>query len=315
MIKPIRLLNKVPKVDYFRYHKLCFALSVVLCVISIISISVRGLNYGVDFAGGILIEVRTPTAPDLARMRSDVGALNLGDVVLQDFGGSNDVLIRIERQTGGEDAEMAAVQKVRETLNKSLGGNVEYRRVEVVGPKVGGELVLDGILAVTLSLTGIMAYMAFRFGWRAGAAGVIAILHDCLTTVGLFSVSGLQFDLNVLAAVVTIAGISINDTVVIDDRIRENSRKFKRMDFRELINLSVNQTMARTVVTNGLVFLATFALVLFGGPVLFGFSLAMLWGVIAGTYSTINVAAPLEWYLSNRGKAHAKEMQAEAGSP
>ena len=309
MFKPVRLLTKVPKVDYFRFHKLCFALSIVLCVISVISIATRGLNYGVDFAGGILIEVRTPTAPDLAKMRSDIGALNLGDVALQDFGASNDVLIRIERQAGGEDAEMAAVQKVRETLAKTLGSSVEYRRVEVVGPKVGGELIQDGILAVTLSLAGIMGYMAFRFGWRAGAAGVIAILHDCLTTVGLFSVTGLQFDLNVLAAVVTIAGISINDTVVIDDRIRENSRKFKRMDFRELINLSVNQTMARTVVTNGLVFLATFALVLFGGPVLFGFSFAMLWGVIAGTYSTIYVAAPLEWYLSNRGKAHAKEQE------
>ncbi|MBL8692371.1 MAG: protein translocase subunit SecF [Rhodospirillaceae bacterium] len=309
MFKPIRLLTKVPKVDYFRFHKLCFALSIVLCVISVISIATRGLNYGVDFAGGILIEVRTPTAPDLAKMRSDIGALNLGDVALQDFGASNDVLIRIERQTGGEDAEMAAVQKVRETLAKTLGSSVEYRRVEVVGPKVGGELIQDGILAVTLSLVGIMGYMAFRFGWRAGAAGVIAILHDCLTTVGLFSVTGLQFDLNVLAAVVTIAGISINDTVVIDDRIRENSRKFKRMDFRELINLSVNQTMARTVVTNGLVFLATFALVVFGGPVLFGFSFAMLWGVIAGTYSTIYVAAPLEWYLSNRGKTHAKEQE------
>ncbi len=309
MLKPVRLLTKVPKVDYFRFHKLCFALSIVLCVISVISIATRGLNYGVDFAGGILIEVRTPTAPDLAKMRSDIGALNLGDVALQDFGASNDVLIRIERQAGGEDAEMAAVQKVRETLAKTLGSSVEYRRVEVVGPKVGGELIQDGILAVTLSLAGIMGYMAFRFGWRAGAAGVIAILHDCLTTVGLFSVTGLQFDLNVLAAVVTIAGISINDTVVIDDRIRENSRKFKRMDFRELINLSVNQTMARTVVTNGLVFLATFALVAFGGPVLFGFSFAMLWGVIAGTYSTIYVAAPLEWYLSNRGKTHAKEQE------
>ncbi len=314
MIKPIRLLNRVPKVDYFRFHKLCFALSVVLCLASVVSLAVRGLNYGVDFAGGILIEVRTPTAPDLARMRADIGALNLGDVVLQDFGGSNDVLIRIERQTGGEDAEMAAVLKVRETLTSTLGGSVEYRRVEVVGPKVGGELVVDGILAVTLSLCGIMGYMGFRFGWRAGASGVVAILHDCLTTVGLFSVTGLQFDLNVLAAVVTIAGISINDTVVIDDRIRENSRKFKRMDFRDLINLSVNQTMARTIVTNGLVFLATFALVTFGGPVLFGFSLAMLWGVVAGTYSTIYIAAPLEWYLSNRGKVQAKAAEAEAGS-
>ncbi len=309
MFKPIRLLTKVPSLDYFRFHKLCFALSVVLCVLSVISIATKGLNYGVDFAGGILIEVRTPDKPDLAKMRAEIGALNLGDVALQDFGASNDVLIRIERQTGGEDAEMAAVQKVRETLGKSLGGNVEYRRVEVVGPKVGDELVRDGVLAVTLSLVGIMVYMAFRFGWRAGAAGVIAILHDCLTTVGLFSITGMQFDLNTLAAVVTIAGISINDTVVIDDRIRENSRKFKRMDFRELINLSVNQTMARTVVTNGLVFLATFALVAFGGPVLFGFSVAMLWGVIAGTYSTVYVAAPLEWYLSNRGKAHAKEQE------
>jgi preprotein translocase SecF subunit len=224
------------------------------------------------------------------------------------------VLIRIERQAGGEEAEMAAVAKVREALGRMLGAGVEYRRVEVVGPKVGAELVRDGILAVSLSLLGIMGYMAFRFGWRAGAAGVIAIFHDCLTTVGLFSVTGMQFDLNVLAAVVTIAGFSINDTVVIDDRIRENSRKYKRMDFRELINLSVNQTMARTVVTNGLVFLATFALVLFGGPVLFGFSFAMLWGVIAGTYSTIYVAAPLEWYLSNRGKAQAKEAEAEAGA-
>ncbi len=309
MFKPIRLLNKVPSLDYFRYHKLCFALSIALCLISVVSLATRGLNYGVDFAGGILIEVRTPTAPDLAKMRSEIGALNLGDVVLQDFGASNDVLIRIERQAGGEDAEMAAVLKVRETLTRTLGASVEYRRVEVVGPKVGSELIRDGILAVTLSLVGIMAYMAFRFGWRAGTAGVVAIIHDCLTTVGLFSVTGLQFDLNVLAAVVTIAGFSINDTVVIDDRIRENSRKYKRMDFRELINLSVNQTMARTVVTNGLVFLATFALVMFGGPVLFGFSFAMLWGVIAGTYSTIYVAAPLEWYLSNRGKAHAKEQE------
>jgi preprotein translocase subunit SecF len=304
MFKPVRLINKVPSLDYFRFHKLCFALSIVLCLISVVSIATRGLNYGVDFAGGILIEIRAPQAPDLARMRSALGAMNLGDVALQDFGGTNDVLIRVERQADGEEAEMRAVQSIREELVKVLGPGVEYRRVEVVGPKVGGELVRDGIWAVSLSLLGIMGYMAFRFGWRAGAAGVIAILHDCLTTVGIFSVfsNWLQFDLNVLAAVVTIAGISINDTVVIDDRIRENSRKYKRMDFRELINLSVNQTMARTVVTNGLVFLAAFALVAFGGPVLFGFSLAMLWGVIAGTYSTIYVAAPLEWYLSKRGK-------------
>lgn len=299
MFRPIRLLNKVPKLDYFRFHKFFFALSIALCVISVVSIAVRGMNFGVDFAGGIIVEVRTKQPADLAAMRSSLGALNLGDIALQDFGSDRDVLIRVERQTD-EQAEEAAVQKIR----GALGTDVEYRRVEVVGPKVGGELIRNGIWAVVLSLVGILAYMAFRFGWRAGLSGVLAILHDCLTTVGLFSVLGLQFDLNTLASVVTIAGFSINDTVVIDDRIRENSRKYKTMDFRELINRSVNETMSRTIMTNGLVLLAVLALVIFGGPVLFGFSAALLWGVVVGTYSTVYVAAPLEWYLAKRGRAH-----------
>jgi len=308
MFTGIRLLRAVPKLDYFRFHKLCFALSLFLCLASVVSLAVKGLNFGVDFAGGILIEARQTSGPvDLASLRSKLSALNLGDVALQEFGTPNDLLIRVERQ-GSEQEEIAALQKIRETL----GAGFEYRRQEVVGPKVGDELVLDGILAVSLSLLGIMSYMALRFGWRAGLSGVIAILHDCLTTVGLFSILGLQFDLNVLAAVVTIAGFSINDTVVIDDRIRENMRKFKQMDFRDLINRSVNETMARTVMTNGLVLLAVLALLLFGGPVLFGFSAALLWGVIVGTYSTIYVAAPLEWYLAKRGRAHQKEQEAEA---
>lgn len=300
---PIRLLKTVPKLDYFRFHKLCFALSIVLCVGSVISIAAKGLNYGVDFAGGILIEARKSTPIDIAAVRAQLNVLGLGDIALQEFGGKNDVLIRVESQAGGEAATMAAVQKVRE----SLGADYKYERVEVVGPKVGAELIRDGILAVVLSLFGIMGYMAFRFGWRAGLSGVIAILHDCLTTVGLFSITGLQFDLNIIAAVVTIAGFSINDTVVIDDRIRENLRKYKTMDFRELINRSVNETMARTVMTNGLVLLAVVALFLFGGPVLQGFSAAMLWGVIIGTYSTIYVAAPLEWYLAARGRVDLRD--------
>ncbi len=293
---PIRLLKTVPKLDYFRFHKLCFTLSILLSIASVVSLATKGLNFGVDFAGGILIEARKSTPVDIADVRAKLNALDLGDVVLQEFGGPTDILIRVERQQGGEAAEMLAVQRIRATL----GDEYRYERVEVVGPKVGEELVQAGIMAVTLSLFGIMAYMAFRFGWRAGISGVVAILHDCLTTVGLFSILGLQFDLNILAAVVTIAGFSINDTVVIDDRIRENLRKYKTMDFRELINRSVNQTMARTVMTNGLVLLATIALLGFGGPVLFGFSFALLWGVIIGTYSTIYVAAPLEWYLSAR---------------
>ena len=308
MFTGIRILRAVPKLDYFRFHKLCFVLSLFLCAASVVSLATKGLNFGVDFAGGVLIEARRTTGPvDVAELRGKLGALNLGDVALQEFGSPNDVLIRVERQAS-EQAEMAGVQKIRETL----GAEFEYRRVEVVGPKVGDELILDGVLAVVLSLTGIMGYMALRFGWRAGLSGVIAILHDCLTTVGLFSILGLQFDLNTVAAVVTIAGFSINDTVVIDDRIRENMRKFKKMDFRDLINRSVNETMARTIMTNGLVLLATLALLLFGGPVLFGFSAALLWGVIAGTYSTIYVAAPLEWYLAKRGRAHQHDEPAAA---
>ncbi|MGQ0662103.1 MAG: protein translocase subunit SecF [Pseudomonadota bacterium] len=295
-MRPVRILRNVPKLDFFRFHKLCFVLSAALCAVSVASLAVRGLNFGVDFAGGILIEARTPAPADLAALRAKLNELNLGDVALQDFGTPNDVLIRVQRQGGGEAAEMKAVSAIR----AALGAGVDYRRVEVVGPKVGRELVEGGVLAVTLSLGGIMAYMAFRYGWRSGLAGVIAILHDCLTTVGLFSVLGMQFDLNILAAVVTIAGFSINDTVVIADRIRENMRKYKAMDFRDVINRSVNETMARTIMTNGLVLLAVIALIVFGGPVLFGFSFAMLWGVVIGTYSTVYVAAPLEWYLMAR---------------
>jgi len=310
MFKPVQLLKAVPKLDFFRYHRLCFALSIALMAISIGSLMTRGLNFGVDFAGGILIEVRTQTGPaDLAAMRGLVNDLSLGDVSLQDFGSDRDVLIRVQRQDGGEKAEMAAVANIR----TALGAGYEIRRVEVVGPKVGAELVRGGIWAVVLSMLAIMGYMWFRFGWRAGLAGVVAIFHDCLTTVGLFSVFQIQFDLNVLAAVLTIAGFSINDTVVIDDRIRENLRKYKAMDFRDLINLSVNETMARTVMTNGLVILAVGVLLVFGGPVLFSLSLAMMWGVVLGTYSTVYVAAPMEWYLAKRGRPH-HESEPEAAA-
>lgn len=299
MFRPVRLLDKVPSFDFFRWHKACFALSIILCIVSVVSLATRGLNYGVDFAGGVLIEAKTPGPADIAALRTKLNDLNLGDVSLTSFGAPDVVLIRVQQANDTTEAkEMAAVDQVR----SAMGPGVEYRRVEVVGPRVGAELVTQGILAVTLSLIGIMIYMAIRYGWRAGLTGVIAILHDCLTTVGLFSVVGLQFDLNVVAAVVAIAGFSINDTVVIDDRIRENLRKYKRMDFRVLINQSVNETMARTIMTNGLVLLSVLALVVFGGPVLFGFSAAMLWGVVLGTYSTIYVAAPLEWYISGRGR-------------
>lgn len=304
------LFKAVHNFDYFRFHKLCFALSIFLCVATAIMLPIRGLNYGVDFAGGILMEVRTPGPADLAGMRSKLNDLNLGDVALQEFGSPNDILIRVQKQGASEQDEMKAVALIQNVLSK----DVEYRRIEVVGPKVGGELIRDGIWAVVLSLGGIMAYMAFRFGWRAGFTGVVALIHDCWTTLGLYAVTGLQFDLTSVAVIVTIAGFSINDTVVIDDRIRENLRKYKTMDFRDLINRSINETMARTIMTNGLLFLAVLALVMFGGQVLQNFSIAMLWGVVIGTYSTIYVAAPMEWYMS-RHHHHRNAAVATGAEP
>lgn len=308
------LFKAVHNFDYFRFHKICFAVSIVLSLGTAVSLATRGLNFGVDFAGGVLIEVRTPVAADLADMRAKLNDLNLGDVALQEFGSPTDILIRVQRQGASEQEDLAAVKRIQ----ASLGEQVDYRRIEVVGPKVGGELIRDGIWAVLLSLGGIMAYMAFRFGWKAGFTGIVALIHDCWTTVGLYSVTGLQFDLTSVAVIVTIAGFSINDTVVIDDRIRENLRKYKSMDFRDLINRSINETMARTIMTNGLLFLAVLALVIFGGQVLLNFSIAMLWGVIIGTYSTIYVAAPLEWYMSRdehkRNAAFAAKQTAEAAA-
>ena len=309
-----KIFKSVHNFDYFRFHKICFAISIVLSLGTAVSLATRGLNFGVDFAGGVLIEVRTPVAADLADMRAKLNELNLGDVALQEFGAPTDILIRVQRQGATEQEDMAAVKRIQ----ASLGEQVDYRRIEVVGPKVGGELIRDGIWAVLLSLGGIMAYMAFRFGWKAGFTGIVALIHDCWTTVGLYSITGLQFDLTSVAVIVTIAGFSINDTVVIDDRIRENLRKYKSLDFRDLINRSINETMARTIMTNGLLFLAVLALVIFGGQVLLNFSLAMLWGVIIGTYSTIYVAAPLEWYMSRdehkRNAAFAAKQTAETAS-
>ncbi len=304
-----RLLKTIPNWDYFRFHKLCFIMSIVLCVATGVSLLTRGLNYGVDFAGGILMEVRTPGPANLADMRSKLNDLDLGDVAGQEFGSPNDILIRVQRQGATEEEEVAATKRIQEVL----GPEVDYRRIEVVGPKVGGELIIDGILAVVLSLGGIMAYMALRFGWKAGFTGVVALVHDCWTTFGLYSITGLQFDLTSIAVIVTIAGFSINDTVVIDDRIRENLRKYKSMDFRDLINRSVNETMPRTIMTNGLLGLAVLALVLLGGQVLQNFSIALLWGVVIGTYSTIWVAAPLEWYMSKKSHAHNKAVAESIG--
>lgn len=299
MFRGIRLIPDDTKIDFLRVHKITFMISVIMVVGSILLIAVKGLNYGVDFAGGILMEVKTEGPADLAAMREQLSSLGLGEAALQEFGAPDTVLLRLQRQGEEQGAQIAAIDKVK----AALGSSFEFRRTEFVGPKVGAELIHDAVLATVLALFGIMAYVWFRYEWQFAVNCIVALFHDCITTVGLFALLGWQFDLNIVAAVLTIAGFSVNDTVVIYDRIREELRRYKKMPLRELINLSINRTLSRTIMTSGLAFLAVLAILLFGGEALRGFSLAMSWGIVAGTYSTICVATPMLIYMKLRRRA------------
>ena len=295
----MRLISFVPvgtKINFLKFRKMAAVFSLFLCVASVGLFAAKGLNFGIDFRGGILLEIRTPGAADMSKLRASLGGLGLGEVQLQEFGQPTDVLIRIERQAGGEKAQLVAV----EIAKKALGDEVNYRRTEFVGPKVGGELIEAGVTAVLLALGAMLVYIWFRFEWQFGVGAVIAILHDVLLTIGIFSLLGLEFNLSTVAAILTIAGYSINDTVVVYDRVRENLRKFKQMPLTELLNLSINATLSRTLLTSVTTLIALLALYLFGGEVLRGFSFAMIWGVLVGTYSSIFIAVPLLVYMNLR---------------
>lgn len=306
MFSGIHLIPHDTKINFLRFHKITFLISMAMVVGSILLIAFKGLEFGVDFAGGILMEVKTQGPADLASMREQLSALGLGEVALQEFGSPDTVLIRLQRQGEEEGAQIAAIEKVK----TSLGPSVQFRRTEFVGPKVGDELIRDATLATVLALFGIMAYVWFRYEWQFAVNCIVALVHDCITTIGLFALLGIQFDLNVVAAVLTIAGFSVNDTVVIYDRIREELRRYKKMPIRELINLSINRTLTRTIMTSGLAFLSVLAILLFGGPALRGFSLAMTWGIVIGTYSTICVATPMLIYMNLRRRKDDREAAA-----
>ena len=295
----MRLINLVPtdtRIDFMRVRKLAAVLSLLLCAASIGLFFAKGLNYGIDFRGGILIEIRTEQPADMGQLRSTLGGLGLGEVQLQEFGRDTDVLIRIERQAGGEKEQLAAVN----TAKEALGDAVDYRRTEFVGPKVGAELIEAGITAVLLAMAAMLVYIWFRFEWQFGVGAVVALLHDVLLTIGIFSLMGLEFNLSTVAAILTIAGYSINDTVVVYDRVRENLRKFKQMPLPDLLNLSINGTLSRTLLTSVTTLLALLALFFFGGEVIKGFSFAMIWGIVVGTYSSIFIAVPLLVYMNLR---------------
>ena len=292
----MRLVSLVPtgtKIDFMRYRKMAAGSSIAFSILSVVFFLVLGLNYGIDFRGGILMEIRTQGPADIGELRGRLSSLGLGEVQLQAFGNETDVLIRIESQPGGEKGLQRAVSIVKD----ALGTDLDYRRTETVGPKVGGELIEAGIVAVLLALSAMLLYIWFRFEWQFGVGAVVALTHDVILTIGIFALLGLEFNLSTVAAILTIAGYSINDTVVVYDRVRENLRKYKTMELDALLNLSINDTLSRTLLTSVTTLLALLALFLFGGEVIKGFSFAMIWGVIVGTYSSIWIAVPLLVYM------------------
>ena len=285
----LKLVPSTPSISFLKFIPAAAVASITAVVASIVLFFLVGPNLGIDFRGGILIEAQSETPADIGGVRGDLESLGLGDISIQSFGTDRDVLIRVQKQEGDERAQLQAIQKITE----ALGGAYDIRRTEFVGPTVGAELAEKGILAVACALFAIMIYIWFRFEWQFSIAALLALTHDVFTTVGLFALTGFEFNLATLAAILTIAGYSINDTVVVFDRVRENLRKYKSWDQEKILNKSLNETLSRTVMTSVTTAIALIAIILFGGAVLRDFALAMLWGVTIGTYSSIFIAVGL----------------------
>lgn len=300
-MKPIKLVPDDTKIDFMKGRYVAFAFTLFLMAAAIFGLVTKGLNFGIDFTGGTLIEIRLAEEPNLSDLRSTLNQLGLGDIQLQEFGQERDLLIRMAQQEGGPEEQQAAINRVRDTLNQRYGeAGVEFRRTEFVGPQVGEELKRQGLMAVLLALGGILAYIWFRFEWHFAAAAIATTAHDALFIVGMFALMQWQFDLSTVAAVLMITGYSINDTVVVFDRVRENLRKFKKMPLVDLLNLSINQMLNRSLMTSLTTVLAMLALWLLGGEVIRGFVNALVIGIALGTYSSIFVAAPMLMYLRLR---------------
>jgi preprotein translocase subunit SecF len=307
MFKPLRLIRSGTKIPFAEFRLTALTFSFLLIMGSILSLFVYGLNFGIDFRGGILMEVRSEKNVSISEIRTELENLKLGEINIQRFGKDTDILIRIQRQDGAEKEQIAAIELVKTTL----GSTVDYRRTEFVGPTVGEELKEAGLLAIGLALLSILIYIWIRFEWQFGVGALIALTHDIITTIGLFAILHYEFNLATVAAILTIAGYSINDTVVVYDRVRENLRKYKKLDLLALFNMSINETLSRTTMTSVTTLLALFSIFFFGGAVLADFALAMIWGVCIGTYSSIFVAVPLLLYVNlKRGDEDESGLQA-----
>ena len=290
----LRLIKSGTDIKFMKIKRLTLFISSFLFLLSLFSIFTKGLNLGIDFTGGSLIEVRFNENISLNNLRTKMNKLNLGEVQLQTIGNENDVVIRVQDKNDDASIQTKTIEVIKNSLKDK---SVDYRRTEFVGPKVGDELVNAGIIAVIFSLIGILFYIWLRFQWNFAIGAIIALIHDVILTLGFFSIIQLEFNLATVAAVLTIAGYSINDTVVIYDRIRETMRKYKQITFDEIINLALNGTLSRTLMTSLTTLLALTALFIFGGVVISSFIIALIWGVIIGTYSSLYVASPLLIFL------------------
>ena len=296
-MKLLRLAPENTKLGFMRLRRYSYPFSAALSILSVIMFVTVGMNFGIDFAGGTLMEVRAKSGEaDLGSLRQIGEKTGVSHVEVQGFGNNTDATLRFGVQAGGDVAQEAAVKKVED----ALGGQYEFRRVEVVGPRVSGELVQSGTLGVVVSIFAVLLYLWFRFEWQFAVGAVIATMHDLLLTVGFFSITQLEFNTTSIAAILTIVGYSLNEAVVVLDRIREIMRKYKRVSTAEMIDMSINAVLPRTIMTATTVFLALLALVLFGGEVIKSFSLAMMWGIFVGTYSSVFICSPILIYLGVR---------------
>jgi len=290
MLKPIKFIKFDTHINFLSKMATFLTISIMLVILSIGTIFFKGLNFGIDFNGGTIIEVQKIIGnADVSEMRERLSSLDIGNTQLQEFGKETDLLIRVEQNSDQEGSQQAIIKKITETIQSDY----EIRRIEVVGPKVSGELIQKGITAVIASIVCVLIYIWFRFEWQFGVGSIVALIHDIVITIGVFSLFQLEFNLSIIAALLTIVGYSLNDTVVIYDRIREELRKYKKMPILELINQALNQTLSRTLMTSITTLIALLSLYLFGGEVIRGFTFAMIWGVLIGTYSSIFIASPV----------------------
>ncbi len=279
-------------------------LSIILFILSVIFIAFKGLNYGIDFKGGTLIELRSINT-DVSSIRNSLNDMKLGDVNVKKFGKEGDFLIKVEEQ--GDNNNL--IPKIKQKLSDSLNSEINFRRVENVGPKVSAELLQSGIIAITLSLAAMLFYIWIRFEWQFSVGAIVALFHDVVITLGVFSLLSLEINLSIIAAVLTIVGYSMNDTVVIYDRVRENLGKYHKLEIANIANLSINETLARTIITSVTTLLALFSIFILGGEILRGFSFAMILGVFIGTYSSIFVASPILKFFKVSYKTLEKEEE------